>query len=766
MKSHVAIFAMLIAANGVGMSNEQEHPLPWAGALRPRVHGGGEVRDRQERSPIIYWIDSISYSEDVQVNVGSTHITRIEWGEKNTGTDSTKDTGHTSVQADVSVNVDSHASISTTGSSAGVDARSTAGIKFQWQTAHDKKFETMTQRYDGAAAQVENERKASRSDFKLRFNLNFSNMSTNQTFEYKTRNGKLAGLFVVVPDKNGELHRIPVVLPEPSGISSSAGFDIRANGGKVTFPVEVATANDTYRGILRILEIRGELDKKISIQFDDNFHLVKKGTEELWKYKDINVCKISMVGSDINAKLPIVVDCRGLTYSNILEKASSELPAEYRFTFSTNGALDRAFGRNIGQFGKDGQGVYVVLVDVNGKIKDRMYRNDLSIEPSPQNRNNTLVFMRQGLEDVYNYRRLYPASVISNCLSYVANSKNVRDEDLFVCAMLSCVKGDYTLFGQFLSQMEKIDKFLNTDEDKSLALRLIIQSDNIEYFKNLNSRLKWMDKYDGKERTMLGYAAEKGSLNIVKWLLEEAPEHERPNIDRLVPCENKKPTGDAGKTPLFWAAKNGHLEVCQYLVSKGADFERKFYEENNGESEQYDELVDKSYISDDRCRKYVEAEREVLEIRNRWFRWAGNNPTDATGEKIRDWVEAGVPSDRYLGGDWNLLSWAVELQDDSLVEFLTSKESSNEVRELLLKAKEGDADAMNKLGTRYVKGNGVTSIHKVAFYWFAKSAELNNIKGILNLAKCYRDGDGVKKDAEKYNELVEKANELHKKANQ
>ncbi len=164
------------------------------------------------------------------------------------------------------------------------------------------------------------------------------------------------------------------------------------------------------------------------------------------------------------------------------------------------------------------------------------------------------------------------------------------------------------------------------------------------------------------------------------------------------------------------------------------------------------------FIPDDHTRKYIEAEREVEEIRKHW----AGNPVDVTGAKVRAWVKAGVPPNRHLGGDWNLLSWAVELQDDSLVELLINKDAKeNEtIRSLLLEAKKGDADAMNKLGICFVTGDRVTTIHKVAFYWFAKAAEHNHLKGLYNLAKCYNDGTGIEKDTDKAKGLIEKRNKL------
>ena len=753
-KSFIAVLAISIAAHVVGMPSGQE------------------------RSPIIYWIDSISYSQDLSEEGKSTDTTTTQSGKR----EDVKVINDEEYRKNKSVNMGGNVEIDTffsgsaksgstkkSGWSAGgtVKARAHAGTELSWVTTCNERIQSKKEIYDSAERTAQNDVYYAKSEWKLRFNIKFKNMSTNQTFRYNKSDAQIkgtqnSGLILVIKDNLGGkiMYEIPVTVKALQQDS----FDLKANGGEVTFPVvEAEILSEEHKKNLRTIQIRGEMDKCIAIKFDDNFHLVEEGSEKLWNHKDVNVSKISKIGSwsesENNFELPLVIDCRGLTYSNVLEKASSELPDEYKFTFSTNGSLDKVFGRSLGRFGKDDYGVFVILVKMHGMLYDNLSHTELSSKPSSLFDNNDICFGRIGLYDLYSNKTQCPDSVISNCLVYVENTSDIPEKDLFVCAMLAKEKGDYTLFGRFLSRMEKVDDFLKTDEDKALALRLIIQSDNIDYFKNLYSRLKWINKYDGKERTMLGYAAEMGSLNIVKWLLDEAPGHERPKVNELVPSENKKPTGDAGKTPLFWAAKNGHLEMCQYLVSKGAGFYRKFYELKNGETEEYDELVDKSYIPDDRCRKYIEAEREVFEVSDRFV--AGfRDPHRATGEKIRAWVEAGVPPDRALGGDWYLLTWAVELQDDNLVEFLTSKESSNEVRELLLKAKEGDADAMNKLGTRYVKGNGVSPILKVAFYWFSKAAEHNHLNGLHNLAKCYNEGKGVKKDSDKAKELLEKRNKL------
>lgn len=57
-----------------------------------------------------------------------------------------------------------------------------------------------------------------------------------------------------------------------------------------------------------------------------------------------------------------------------------------------------------------------------------------------------------------------------------------------------------------------------------------------------------------------------------------------------------------------------------------------------------------------------------------------------------------------------------------------------------------DADAQNKLGNRYYKGDGVKQDDKQAVYWWRKAAEQGHVKGQINLGGCYYYGIGVAQD--------------------
>lgn len=55
----------------------------------------------------------------------------------------------------------------------------------------------------------------------------------------------------------------------------------------------------------------------------------------------------------------------------------------------------------------------------------------------------------------------------------------------------------------------------------------------------------------------LHFAAQKGHIEIVKYLIKSGAQIEFKNL--------------TGTTPLHWAAQNGHLEIVKILISHGAD---------------------------------------------------------------------------------------------------------------------------------------------------------------------------------------------------
>lgn len=72
-------------------------------------------------------------------------------------------------------------------------------------------------------------------------------------------------------------------------------------------------------------------------------------------------------------------------------------------------------------------------------------------------------------------------------------------------------------------------------------------------------------------------------------------------------------------------------------------------------------------------------------------------------------------------------------------------------------AQNGYADAQNRLGVRYFKGEGVEKDFKEAFKWFIKAAEQGHVKAQTNVGICYYFGRGVSIDYEKSKEWLREA---------
>ena len=75
-----------------------------------------------------------------------------------------------------------------------------------------------------------------------------------------------------------------------------------------------------------------------------------------------------------------------------------------------------------------------------------------------------------------------------------------------------------------------------------------------------------------------------------------------------------------------------------------------------------------------------------------------------------------------------------------------NKKNLPEVREIFLRAENGDSAAQNKLGIMYHNGEIFRVNYDEAFYWFKRSAENNNVYGMYNLAGMYYDGEGTEQD--------------------
>lgn len=66
------------------------------------------------------------------------------------------------------------------------------------------------------------------------------------------------------------------------------------------------------------------------------------------------------------------------------------------------------------------------------------------------------------------------------------------------------------------------------------------------------------------------------------------------------------------------------------------------------------------------------------------------------------------------------------------------------------KAYQGDTKAMNNLGVCYEGGTGVKVSLELAFEWYMKAAELDDVYGCFNVGECYFHGKGVEQSAGVY----------------
>lgn len=72
------------------------------------------------------------------------------------------------------------------------------------------------------------------------------------------------------------------------------------------------------------------------------------------------------------------------------------------------------------------------------------------------------------------------------------------------------------------------------------------------------------------------------------------------------------------------------------------------------------------------------------------------------------------------------------------------KDSLNAIMD---KAKAGEAEAMNEVGTWYYAGKHVAQNYSTAYDWWKRSALKKNVRAIANLGLCYQLGRGVEKDS-------------------
>ena len=86
-------------------------------------------------------------------------------------------------------------------------------------------------------------------------------------------------------------------------------------------------------------------------------------------------------------------------------------------------------------------------------------------------------------------------------------------------------------------------------------------------------------------------------------------------------------------------------------------------------------------------------------------------------------------------------------------------------KKLIEWADAGDADAMFKVGTIYLNGDGTEQDYSKAIEYFTKAAKMDYKDADYQLGKIYRDGIGVEQDYSKAIDYFKKAANLkHRKA--
>jgi hypothetical protein len=131
----------------------------------------------------------------------------------------------------------------------------------------------------------------------------------------------------------------------------------------------------------------------------------------------------------------------------------------------------------------------------------------------------------------------------------------------------------------------------------------------------------------------------------------------------------------------------------------------------------------------------------------KWWRLAAEQG-NADAQSNLGWMYRngkGVPQDYKTAVKWYTL--AAEQGDASAqtqVEKLQKKISDqNELRELQVRAKQGNADAQYNLGLMYDKGRGVPQNYKTAVKWYTLAAKQGHADAQYNLGVMYDEGIGI-----------------------
>ncbi len=98
-----------------------------------------------------------------------------------------------------------------------------------------------------------------------------------------------------------------------------------------------------------------------------------------------------------------------------------------------------------------------------------------------------------------------------------------------------------------------------------------------------------------------------------------------------------------------------------------------------------------------------------------------------------------------------------EVNVNSQVVSQRTQEIRDSLNVIMTKAKDGDASAMNEVGTWYYTGKHVAQDYSQAYEWWKKASLKSNMYAIANLGMCYQLGRGVERDSVDAVRLYEKS---------
>ena len=92
-----------------------------------------------------------------------------------------------------------------------------------------------------------------------------------------------------------------------------------------------------------------------------------------------------------------------------------------------------------------------------------------------------------------------------------------------------------------------------------------------------------------------------------------------------------------------------------------------------------------------------------------------------------------------------------------------TEELTPELKLMIQKAEEGDAESQYKLGLLYLEGNEIKKNDKLAAEFFQKAADQGHLDAQRKLAWCYLYGRGVKQNLSYSLKLSQDADGTHEK---